>query len=227
MSTADVGHIDVTGEASYEEQARKFIMNMELTVRSPRKTLATAELEQLKQRCVRRLIEAGIQPGEIADGGADLGTDWHRRTGKNDGKKAEHRLILIADDPRRLRHAVTAVEPLFEPPRCRCETSMRQPVFQCPDDAVTDARRRSVSDARAKAETLATEAGSKLGKVLQILELTPARRRSGAMGDEDYRGDADRLLCSIFSHAAEPIEIDSPTRTVWLRCRVRFALNGG
>lgn len=69
----------------------------------------------------------------------------------------------------------------------------------------------------------------RLGQVLSVEEGKQAKRNSGFTGDEDWTGDDSRfamgggVLLAAAANEPEPI-LQRPTRTIYVNCRVRFAL---
>ena len=72
--------------------------------------------------------------------------------------------------------------------------------------------------------------GCELGPVIHLEEGSSSRRSSGFTGDDDWSGDSDRFSGGGIVLAAagdlaednEEITLENPTRTIWVKCRVRF-----
>lgn len=110
---------------------------------------------------------------------------------------------------------------------------MRQPEFEPSDEAKATALKDAFLDAERKAKGLAGQIGCALGRVLSVEEGGWAKRSSGFSGDPDWGGDYSRfaaagaVLMAAGPTAAEApeIELQRPTRSIFVKCRVRFELS--
>lgn len=181
------------------------------------------EMDALKDKTNRQLLETGITQEALFDGGMEVWRPWYGK--KKTGKQVWYRLTVKHQNIDLINSAVSSLEPLLANQRYSFTLDMKQPVFKPEADGVEKALKQAYANASQKARILALSAGVTLGGVLQIEELSKAKRNSGAYGDEDYWGDEGRYGGTggiAFSGAAEKPAIRSPKRTVWLRYRIRF-----
>jgi uncharacterized protein YggE len=80
----------------------------------------------------------------------------------------------------------------------------------------------AITHAKASAETIAQEAGLRVTGVTQVEELDERRERSGAYGDENWRGAYAIARGAPSEEAPEPI--DGAVRQIVVRYRVRFSV---
>jgi uncharacterized protein YggE len=220
--------VEVLADASYEEPIERFIADLELEVRGASDDSALQQVAELSRRCVERLTAAGLARDEIEDAGLAMRRPWWTRT-KETGKEATHKLRLRCADLARLNRALAALDGVGANQRETVNLSMRQPVFRDDDAPRAEALRRAVRVAREKASAVAAEAGATLGDVLQVIEAPSSERGSGFGDDNDWWGDSGRfrgaaagLVMGEVMEGPEPLA--TPSRTIWVRCRVRFAL---
>ena len=224
----DPPYVEVVGEGQYDEEVRVFVLELTLRVSATMSVTAARRDDILTRRCLQALTAAGgLRRDEIEDAGVNLWRPWWG------GRKARdeliHRLVIRCDDRVRLAKALSAVEKSTG----RGKTvgfNMRQPVFDAKPEVRDAALRGALAAARRKSEALASECGASVGRVLLIEEEGSAVRPSGAIGDDDWFGDAGRFdmarrrISGLRAAGPEPEPLESPSRTVWVNYRVRFEL---
>jgi len=230
----DAAFVEVLAEAALDQPIECYVADVELRVRGTSGDSALQQVRALSDRCAARLIAAGMARDEIEDAGVSISSQWEQAQRDYTGKDATHRLRLRCAQLPRLTGAVSAVEGVVSSAAEARETislEMRPPVFR--DDLAqrADALRRALQAGREKAAAVAAEAGAALGPVLQLIEVPPAQRPSGFGDDIDWAGDSTRFGGVLTGGAgggggaaAETLSLSSPGRTIWIRCRVRFAL---
>lgn len=230
MERNDDFYIQVMGEGSYTEEISEYMADIVLEVRAAKDQTAVAEMSDLKDDCVKKLVDSGIRNDEIIDGGGEVWRPWFRR--KKVGKEARHKLTIKTPDMERLSRALSELEPIFENQRHHFTIGMRQPVFSDDLSAAIGAQKQALEEARTKAHALAEEAQVKLGGIVRIEELERTKRDSGSFGDHDWYGDSSRFgvagapseVLGELGEEEESVPLESPKRTIWVRVRVRFAI---
>lgn len=227
------GYIEVIGEGQFIETACRFIAEVVLEVRAAKDETAFAEVGELARDAVSILREAGLSEDEIGEGGSDVQRSWYWK--KQVGQTAARKVILKVSDFTRLNRALEKLEPLQSRNKERrtVRVDMRQPEFEARSQAKAAALAAAFVDAKEKAAQLAARMGRQLGQVISAEEGGWARRGSGFSGDEDWGGDYSRFALGGFAvpaagvaAAPEPdVELQKPTRTIFVKCRVRFALS--
>jgi uncharacterized protein YggE len=224
--------VEVTGEGQYRENVTEYVADFELMVRSARPESQGDGISEFRNACIAALLEAGLSPPQIVDGGLRLTRPWWKKPEKA-GHYAEAQLTVHDPDGERLSRAIAAAEKTPRNERQTLTVQMRQPVFEPTPGAVDDALRAAVENAESKARVLALAANARLGSVTRISEIGRVVRRSGSYGDPDWWGDQGRFGpaaavagAGLAAGAApDPEPPGSPTRTVWTRFAVRFALD--
>ena len=236
MDTDNGSFVDVLADASYDEPVERFIADVELEGRGASEDSAMQQVRELTSRCVERLTAAGLARDEIEDAGMAMRRPWWTRKKEPPGKEATHKLRLRCGDLAKLNRALAALEGAAANTREAINLHMRPPVFREDDAPRADALRRAVRAAREKAQAVAVEAGATLGPVLQVIEAPSAWRGSGFGDDNDWGGDSSRfagggggavLMAGIGEAGEQPEPLATPSRTIWVRCRVRFSLISG
>ncbi len=225
-------YIEVVGEGEFLEIATRFIAEVVLEVRAAKDETALAELPELFRDAVAALRDAGIADEEIVEGGTNFRQPWFWK--KQVGQNAARKIVLKVKDFVRLNGALDKLEPLQSRNKERktVRVEMRQPEFDASSGAKATALAMAFQDAREKAQKLAATMTGKLGKVIHCEEGAWAKRNSGFSGDEDWGGDYSRfamgggiIMAGPAGAAAEPeAELQKPTRTIFVKCRVRFEL---
>lgn len=225
-------YIDVIGEGSFIETASRFIAEVTLEVRAAKDETAVRDVAELCSEALTVLREAGITDEELVEGGADIRRPWYWK--KQVGQSAARKLILKVKDFGRLTRALELLEPLQSRNRERkmISVDMRQPEFTDSTDAKATALADAFSDAKVKASRLVSTMNCRLGAPLQVEEGTHAKRNSGFSGDEDWGGDYSRfamgggvVLAAAGGAASDPEpELQRPTRTIFVKCRVKFEI---
>lgn len=222
--------IEVMGEAQFEEMAQRFISDIRLEVRAVKDETSLQEVTELWQEAVRLLLEHGIQEDELTEGGTETFQPWYWK--KPVGQYTTRRILVKATEYRRLQLALESLEPLkqFKKGRTTIAIDMKQPEFENSSEARAEALVAAYKDAEAKAGRLASAMGRKLCGVICLSEGGQAIRHSGFAGDEDWWGDSSRfssggmILMAGGAASDTTTELPKPTRTIFLRCRVRFAI---
>jgi uncharacterized protein YggE len=225
-------YIEVIGEGQFVETASRFIAELTLEVRATKDETAFREVAELCSEALAILRDAGIGDDEIIEGGTDIRLPWYWK--KKAGQSAARKVVLKVAEFGRLNHALEQLEPLQSRNKERKTVSvdMRQPEFQDAGGAKANALAQAFEDAWAKAERLAIAMNCELGRPIQFEESGWARRNSGFSGDEDWGGDYSRfasgggfMWAAGGAAAAEPEpDLQRPTRTIFVKCRVRFAI---
>lgn len=225
-------YIEVIGEGQFIETATKFIAEVTLEVRASKDETAMRELAEFWAEALAVLREAGISDDEIVEGGVDFQRPWYWK--KKVGQSALRKIILKVADVDRLHRGLEQLEPLQarNKERKTISVDMRQPVFEDSDEAKSAVLARAFQDAKAKASRLAAAMGCKLGQPIEAEEGGWSKRNSGFSGDDDWWGDQSRFPMSgggvvvmAGAGAAEPAPTPQrPTRTIFVKCRVRFAI---
>jgi hypothetical protein len=220
---AGAQYVEVVGEAEYTEAVERVLVDVDFLVESPNHKTALDDLSRYVAKAVEALEAGGLQKDEIHDGGIDLFRLWFVKKGR---RTARHRIMLQTADEKRVTAACLALESIPKRKNWSFNIRTRQPVFTAGSEIKQAALRRAMVDAREKAVALAEEGGRRLGKALKIKEEGMAERSSGHLGDEDWAGDSTRFALRRFRAKIAPAEpeLQEATRTIWLRCRVRFEL---
>lgn len=224
-------YIEVIGEGQFVEIASRFIAEVTLEVRAAKDETALREVADLCCESVTMLREAGIEDDEIVEGGTDFRRPWYSR--KQVGQNATRKIILKVADFGRLNRALEQLEPLQSRNKERKTISidMRQPEFQDSVGSKSAALVQAFDDAKTKAARLAIAMNCALGKPIHVEEGGWTKRNSGFSGDEDWGGDYSRfalggsvVLGAAAEEGSEP-ELLRPTRTIFIKCRIRFAID--
>jgi uncharacterized protein YggE len=218
-------YIEVTGQGILLEPIVEYRAELSVAVRAVKAETAMAEVAELRDQCVRRLRAAGLRENDLREGGAEVWRPWFWK--KKPGEEASHTILISNPDVQRLYRALADLEPLFENQRYSIAVSMQRPRFEAPTGAKDTARASAIRDARSKAELLAREAGVSLGAVAQIQEYDELASRSGARGDEEWRGPY--VAAAAVAAGGEPPpfeELEAAQRKVTMRFRVRFEVAG-
>ncbi len=223
-------YIEVVGEGRYVEKAVRFVAEILVEVRAAKQETALDEAASLWKSVLNTLQNAGITEEEIIEGGTDYYRSWYWK--KKVGQTAARKIILRISDFGRLNRALEELEPLQDRDRKKISVNMRQPEFDASADAKAEALRAAYRDAYEKAKGLCSEMGRSVGGVLHVEEGGWAKRSSGFSGDEDWWGDSGRfgaaagvMLAAGAPSSGEPeISLENPTRTIFVKCRVRFEI---
>lgn len=228
-------YIEVIGEGSFHETAARFIATVRFEVRAAKDETALREVSELVNDALALFREAGLSDEEITEGGTELHRPWHWK--KQVGQNSSRQVILKVADYGRLTHALELLEPLQTKNKERKTISieMRQPEFAETTDAQANALADAFADAKSKATKLVSAMNCRLGSPLQVEEGGLAKRNSGFSGDEDWWGDNSRfgapgsvMLAAPNDMPSEPApDLQRPTRTIFVKCRVRFAIEDG
>ncbi len=225
-------YIEVIGEGQFIETAKRFIANVTLEVRAAKDETAFREVAELCAEAIKLLRETGLKEEEIVEGGTDVYRPWYWK--KQVGQNAARKIILKVADFGRLNRALEQLEPLQlrNKERRTISVDMRQPEFEDSGEGNSTALAQAFADAKSKASHLVTAMQCKLGQPLHVEEGGSAKRNSGFSGDEDWGGDSSRFgmaggyaVAAAAAGPGEPApELQRPTRTIYVKCRVRFAL---
>lgn len=222
-------YVEVVGEGQYVETAVRFIADVTLEVRAARDETAQRGVGELWDEALTLLRDAGILDDEIVDGGGELQRPWYAK--RQAGQIAVRKIVLRVADSDRLTHALELLEPLQvgHEGRRTISVAMCQPEFADEGDGRAMALAIAFRDAQTKASRLVEAMNGRLGQPIQVTEVGMSRRNSGCLGDPDWSGDASRFDAShgvvlMAGESASQPEPATPTRTVFVKCRVRFAL---
>ncbi|QSI33499.1 DUF541 domain-containing protein [Variovorax sp. RKNM96] len=214
-------YIQVSGESQLVETVVEQRATLTLTVKASKNEVALSEATSLRNATIRALKDAGLTSEEISEGGRDAWQPWFRK--RSAGQEASHRVLVSCRETRRLYQALDALQPLFENARHTLAVDMQQPRFEAPEGAEAAARVAAVRQARAKAQTIAGEAGATLGAIAQIEELGSQAENSGAYGDHTWAFAAAASM-PAGGGSDEFEELGGATRKRTLRFRVRFLI---
>jgi uncharacterized protein YggE len=224
-------YIEVIGEGQYVEQAARFVAEIAIEARATKQQTAVDGTGDLWQSVLAALDESGIEDDEVVEGGTDLYEPWFWR--KKAGSAAIRKIILKVADFERLNRALGLLEPLQKAGRKSITIDMRQPEFDATAESKTGALKLAYVEARQKATQLVEEMDATLGKVVHVEEGQWSKRASGFSGDADWWGDSGRFGPAAGGVAiagapgedeSQPIGLQNPTRTIYVKCRVRFEL---
>jgi uncharacterized protein YggE len=226
-------YIEVIGEGEFLETAARFVAQVTLEVRAAKDETALQEVADLWVEALVRLRESGINDDEIVEGGTDYHRPWYWK--KKVGQTATRKIILKVTDFGRLSRALADLEPLQSRHKERktIAIDMRPPEFATSSDAKSLALAAAFDDAKIKASRLAASMDCHLGQPIHIEEGGWSKRNSGFSGDYDWGGDDDRFGHSpvmmmgggsTFEDSEPMPELQRPTRTIFVKCRVRFAI---
>jgi uncharacterized protein YggE len=228
-------YIEVIGEGEFIETAARFITQIDLTVRAAKDETALKEVAELGHDVLVSLRKSGIYDDEIVEGGTDYYQPWYWK--KQVGQTAARKIILKVTDFTRLNQALTDLEPLQSRHKERktIAIDMRQPEFETSSETKALALAAAFEDAKVKALRLAAAMNCQIGNPIHVEEGGWSKRNSGFSGDYDWDGDGDRFARSGYALmmggaiAEEPEsapELQRPTRTIFVKCRVRFSISG-
>ena len=177
MNTEDSSYIDVFCEGEYTEKVEKYVLDLELQVTATKDDTALDEVIQLKERCLKYLLDSGVERAELFDGGTNITRPWYRK--KKVGKEASAKVIIQTENIERLSQAVQSIEQIKNSQREAIQMTMRQPLFSADEAMVSQALQKAIRQAKEKAAILAVEAGLELAGIYRIEELSRAKRDSG------------------------------------------------
>ncbi len=226
-------YIEVIGEGTFTETAVRFIAEITLEVRAAKGETSLREVAELCSEALSVLRAAEINDDEIVEGGTDFRRPWYWKK-KETGQNAARKIILKVTEFGKLNRALEQLEPLQSQNKERKTISidMRQPEFKDDVAIKSNALAEAFDDAKSKASRLSVAMGYALGQPIRFEEGGWATRNSGFSGDEDWGGDYSRFamgggIIMGTAAAAEPEpDLLRPTRTIYIKCRVRFAING-
>jgi uncharacterized protein YggE len=222
--------IEVIGEGEFVEVASQFVCEITLEVRAAKDETATKEVSELWRAALGVLTESGIKLDEVVEGGMGTQRPWYWK--KQVGQTSSRKIILKVPDYSRLQQALECLEPLNSTLKDRktIVVQMQQPVFEDKDRVKYSVLALAFNDAKEKATRLAEAMGCRLGAAIQAEEGSWDKRNSGFAGDEDWSGDYSRFtrggsFMLAAGAMAEPApELKRPTRTIFVKCRVKFAV---
>lgn len=214
-------YIQVAGLGQVVETIVEQRAALTITVKASKTEVAMAEATSLRNETIRALKAAGLEAGEISEGGRQSWQPWYRKRAV--GQEVSHRVLVACRETPRLYKALDALQPLFDNSRYTLDVDMQQPRFEASEEAETAARLAAIQQARGKALVIAREAGATLGAVAQIEELGSQAENSGAYGDHTWAfGGAMPLAAAVPADHFE--ELAGATRARTLRYRVRFLI---
>jgi len=214
-------YIEVVGCGELVEEVTEYRADLSLSVRAAQADSAMVEAGELRDRCIRILKEAGLSSEELSEGGSTTWRPWFWK--KKPGQETSYKILISCSEAKRLYAALDALQPVFENQRYTLSVSMLSPRFVPATEDKVAAQAAAIGDARCKAETIAKEAKVSLSSIIQVEELSAKTDRSGAYGDEDWRG-IPVAAGSLAESDASFEELDGAKRTSSIRYRVRFAI---
>jgi uncharacterized protein YggE len=212
--------IEVIGQGTLTEKVVEYRADLLVTVRAAQGDAALKEATKLRDRSIRTLKESGIKGSELTEGGGQVWRPWFWK--KKPGQEVSHKIIIACPDRDRLFEALGALEPLFQNQRSSLSVSMRPPKFEAMSGERSIAMSSAIINAKSSAEIIAHEAGLRVTGVTQVEELDERKGRSGAYGDENWRGAYAMARTAPPEEAPE--SIDAAVRQVVVRYRVRFSV---
>ena len=227
-------YIEVVGEGEFIETAARFLADVTLEVRASKDETALRELAELWDEALAALRNSGIRDEEIVEGGTDVRRPWYWK--KKVGQNVTRKILLKVPDFSRLNDALESLEPLQSRhmERKTISVEMRQPEFENSNDSRSSALAQAFEDAKSKAVRLATAMNCTLGDPIHVEEGGWSKRNSGFSGDEDWWGDSGRFAAAAgvlmeaggsAPRSPEPaVELQRPSRTIFVKCRVRFGV---
>src|SRR5207247_11319474 len=91
--------IDVRGQSSLTESVVEYNADLSVTVRAAQVETAMTEVEDLRDRCIRGLREAGLADSELKEGAGEGWRLWFwKQTG---GQQVPRKILLPAKVPNR------------------------------------------------------------------------------------------------------------------------------
>lgn len=219
-------YIEITGESEYEQKIKTFIVRFEITVRAAKDSSALREAGELREKVLTLMIENGLEPKDIVEGGIEKWRPWSKRN--KPGSYVHVRLILRAPEVDILAKAIAATTDEFANDRYSFRSIMQRPDFEDIEAAKLEAVRSAVADARTKAGVVAEEMGLKLGGLIRSSELDAQALRSGAYGDDswwDIGGFGVTVGAAGGFDEEQPIEIEKPQRVIKIGYLCRFAIS--
>jgi uncharacterized protein YggE len=211
--------IEVIGQGTLTEKVVEYRVDLSVTVRAAQGDAALKEATELRDRCIRTLKESGIKGSELMEGGGQVWRPWFWK--KKPGQEVSHKILIACPDRDRLFKALGALEPLFDNHRSSLLVAMRQPKFEATSGERSTAMSGAITNANSSAEIIAHEAGLSVTGVIEVEELDQRKERSGAYGDEDWRGVYAGARAAPSEEAPE--SIDAAVRQIVVRYRVRFS----
>jgi uncharacterized protein YggE len=213
--------IEVIGQATLTEKVVEYRADLSVTVRAGQGDAALKEAIELRSRCIHALKDSGIESSELTEGGGEVWRPWFWK--KKAGQEISHKILIACPDRDRLFKALGALEPLFYNQRFSLSVSMRQPKFEITSGERSTAMSGAIANAKSSAAIIAHEAGLRVTGVTQVEELDQRKERSGAYGDEDWRG-AYAVAAGAEPFEEAPESIDAAVRQIVVRYRVRFSV---
>jgi uncharacterized protein YggE len=210
--------IEIIGQGTLAEKVVEYRADLSVSVRASRDDTALNEAIELRDQCIRVLEESGIKASELTEGGGELWRPWFWK--RKLGQEVSHKILISCADHDRLFKALGALEPLFKRERSSLSVSMRRPKFEATGGERSAAMSSAITNAKSSAETIAREAGLRITGVIQVEELDERTERSGAYGDEDWRG---MYAGGVPPSEEAPEPIEAAVRQIVIRYRVRFS----
>lgn len=215
--------IEVVASARVSRIVESYRAKIKITVTTRRHESSLAESLALRDRVINALKEAGIDAGNIEEGGGQVTQSSWSST-----KTVIHELCVTHPEMPSLIDGMGKVENVFAGIKQKWFSGIKRDFsFTVPTaefsedaDAIDEALKKAVQHARSKANSLAQEAALQLGEVVSIVEESPRQReaKSGLTADDpDYD--------SIFAFSAADTEgFYTPTSPTQSINRTRFRI---
>ncbi len=232
MSKPDERCIEVIGEGHYFEEVSNYIVELNLEVRAAREKDGMREIDALKNTCIQKLIQAGIDQSRILDKGGEV---WPPLShGKRIARDAFHKLIIKTPDIERLSQAIGELESILTNLRHSFSVDMQRTVYSDDLGPELKAQKKAFDNARLKADAIARAAGVKPGAVIRIEELEKTRRDPEASGDPQQGNEPNPdwvdkpppspFMTDLESMKARTALIPTPRQDIFVKYRVRFGI---
>ncbi len=228
MSETGGRYIEVIGDGSYFEKVSAYIVELNFEVRAAREDDGMKEIETLKNDCLDRLIQAGIDRTLIVDKGGEI---WPPLShGKRISRDAFYKLIIKTPKIEALSQAVTEFEASLTNLRHSLDVDMSRTVYSNDLKPELIAQKRALDNARIKAAAVAKATGVKLGGVIRIEELEKIRRDPEASADSEPdpnwldKTDAAPFMAEMETRSARTALTPTPRQNILIKYRARFEL---
>lgn len=129
--------IEVISEGEYNEEIEQYVADLRLEVNASTEETALTEIEVLKDKTIGMLLESGLAPEELFDGGMEVWRPWYGK--KKTGKQVWYKLTVKHKDAERFSGAISRLEPLFANQRYSFTLDMKQPLFKPEPDGLNKA----------------------------------------------------------------------------------------
>lgn len=221
--TEDTPFIETLGEASYEERPVVYPAEVVLRVQVP-----FSEADQVNR--LGRMLDGAVTEvlDQLSDEFESIQAGGSRlavcRDGRRNDKTSEFekKYLIRANDWKVIDRLTIELAGIGHTDQADVSCYPRQPEFESDKKAQTDAYSAAIEEARIHADNALAGSGKRAGDLISAKQLALAKRNSGVFGDEDWRGDTDRFAPRYHVGGAPSLEIEDPTRTIFVRFLARF-----